>query len=214
MPFWTTQRILHELQGPQSPILTPDEKQVKTACYEMSLGHETFITSVGSARQILEDQDQIQIPPGQFALLVTKEEVHLPRNVLAFISIKASMKMRGLVNVSGFHVDPGFEGRLKYSVYNAGSETIVLEVGKPLFPIWFCELPEGNVDDYNGAHKRQSGITPEDVMQMQGELASPASLKKEIDELRSTVGNWKAATIGTLAAAVAAAVAAFLTKLH
>jgi dCTP deaminase len=59
----------------------------------------------------------------------------------------------GLVNVSGFHVDPGFRGRLKFSVYNAGSESIILGVGERLFPIWFYELPEENEDEYVGRHQ-------------------------------------------------------------
>jgi dCTP deaminase len=55
--------------------------------------------------------------------------------------------------VSGFHVDPGFRGRLKFSVYNAGSESIILGVGERLFPIWFYELPEENEDEYVGRHQ-------------------------------------------------------------
>ena len=51
-------------------------------------------------------------------------------------------------------------------------------------------------------------ITPEDVMVLQGEVASPAALKKGIEELRSTVRNWKAATTGALITAVATAIAA------
>jgi dCTP deaminase len=101
-----------------------------------------------------------------------------------FISIKASKKISGLVNVSGFHVDPGFRGLLKFSVYNAGSESIILGIGERLFPIWFYQLPEENEDEYSGRHKGQMSITPEDVMQLQGAVASPAALKKEIDDLR------------------------------
>jgi len=41
-------------------------------------------------------------------------------------------------------------------------------------------------------------------------MASPAALKKEIDELRSTVANWKAATIGALLTALATALAAIV----
>ena len=65
----------------------------------------------------------------------TREEVRIPSNVLAFISIKASVKFDGLVNISGFHVDPGFHGRLKFSVYNAGSQPIFLQIGQPAFDL-------------------------------------------------------------------------------
>ena len=49
------------------------------------------------------------IPPGQFAFLLTEEVVSVPPDALAFISIRAKTKFRGLVNVSGFHVDPGYQ---------------------------------------------------------------------------------------------------------
>ena len=130
-------------------------------------------------------------------------------NVLAFISIKASKKMGGLVNVSGFHVDPGFSGRLKFSVYNAGSKPTVLDVGEPLFPIWFYELPESNEDDYHGKHYGQRSISSADVEQLQGQVSSPAALQKQIDELRSAVSSWKAVTISVIGAAVLG----FLTRL-
>ncbi len=69
-------------------------------------------------------------------------------------------------------------------------------------------MPEENEDEYSGRHKGQMNITPEDVTQLQGEVASPAALKKEIEDLRSTVTNWKAATMGALLTAIATALAA------
>ena len=207
--IWS-QRIRDALKGEAPPILEPKLDRVKCACYEMALGTEVFITSTDGTKTIHPPGTQVRIPPGQFALLLTEEELRLPLNILAFISIKASKKIGGLVNVSGFHVDPGFCGRLKFSVYNAGVESIVLDVGERLFPIWFYELPESNEDDYVGTHKGQMTIASDDVMRMQGDVASPAALKKEIDELRSTVANWKAATTGALVTAIATAIAAVL----
>src|SRR5712692_9136068 len=173
MPFWTTQRIRKALTGKNPPILKPNVEHLNNACYELALGAEAFITSTGDTKRTYKFDEQVSIPPGQFALLITEEELCIPRNVLAFISIRASKKMSGLVNVSGFHVDPGFRGRLKFSVYNAGSESIILGVGERLFPIWFYELPEENEDQYVGRHQGQMSITSEDVMLLQGEVASP-----------------------------------------
>jgi dCTP deaminase len=47
--------------------------------------------------------------------------------------MKFKIKQRGLVNVSGFHVDPGYSGKLLFSVYNAGPRSIVLTRGEPVF---------------------------------------------------------------------------------
>jgi len=159
MSFWTTQRIRQALTSENPPIAQPILDRVRNACYELSLGTETLITSTGGTKRTHKEGDQVLIPPGQAALLITEEELRIPRDVLAFISIRASRKISGLVNVSGFHVDPGFRGRLKFSVYNAGSESIVLEVGERMFPIWFYQLDEDNEDDYRGQHQGQMHIT-------------------------------------------------------
>ncbi len=64
----------------------------------------------------------------------------------------------GLINVSGFHVDPGFKGKLLFSVYNAGTGPISMEKGEPYFLIWFAELAlkDGEKDTYNGEHKTKT----------------------------------------------------------
>jgi hypothetical protein len=82
-----------------------------------------------------------------------------------------------------------------------------------MFPIWFYELPEDNEDDYDGAHQGQMHITSDDVMRLQGDVASPAALKKEIEELRSTIANWKAWTIGLIGTGFAAALWTTITAM-
>jgi hypothetical protein len=38
---------------------------------------------------------------------------------MAFISMRTAFKFKGLVNISGFHVDPGYKGKLIFAVFNA-----------------------------------------------------------------------------------------------
>ncbi|MBF4519170.1 deoxycytidine triphosphate deaminase, partial [Flavobacterium sp. ANB] len=159
-----------------------DPKRIKNGAYEMSLGSQVFQTdSVPRSVKDLIEHEKIEIKPGQFALLLTKEYVRIPEDKIAFISIKAGVKFKGLINVSGFHVDPGFEGNLLFSVYNAGPSTIILSNNKPYFPIWFAELNESQ--DYKGSHEKQIRIPDEPIEALsQGDLASPSILSKKIDE--------------------------------
>lgn len=62
---------------------------------------------------------------------------------MGFISVKLVYKKCGLINVSGFHVDPCFKGNLIFSVYNAGPSDILLKKGTPVFMIFFCKLTQG-----------------------------------------------------------------------
>jgi dCTP deaminase len=159
------------------------DNHIANGAYELSLGFEAFITSAGRTKQKLTKGEQIRIPPGQFGLLLSEEEVYIPPACIAFLSIKSKIKLGGLVNVSGFHVDPGFRGRLKFSVYNAGSENIILEAGERTFLIWFADLDRETEETYRGQHQDQVSITPVEVASLQGEVASPGSLSKRIHNL-------------------------------
>src|SRR5258708_2602483 len=143
-----------ELQNLLPTCIEPyDDSLLKDVSYELCMGKEAFLTdSKNGKKEILnESNSQVIISPGQFALLLTKEKVKVPTHKIAFISIKFKEKKKGLVNVSGFHVDPGFEGHIIFSVYNAGPATIVIDKGAPCFLIWFSELTSSGTG-YSGSH--------------------------------------------------------------
>ena len=90
----------------------------------------------------LKEREGFTVPPGQFAFLLTEECVTVRCKEIAFISIRARTKFRGLMNVSGFHVDPGFTGRLTFAVFNAGSASVHLRQGDEIFLIWYADLTD------------------------------------------------------------------------
>nr|GEW82230.1 hypothetical protein [Tanacetum cinerariifolium] len=168
--------------------------RIASGAYELSVGTEFFTTNSEKKVKIkLKDGEQFVIKPGQFALLVTKESIHIPNDKLGFISIKAGVKFKGLINVSGFHVDPGFKGKLKFSVYNAGSRDILLTEGQRLFPLWLGEFTSAlaNNELYHGHFQHQDGITTDDISRIEGKLFSPNVLSERIRELDSSLTNIK-----------------------
>lgn len=188
MAYWSSEK-LKQRQQQQPNLVEPFEPNaVKHGAYELALGPEAFLTSYDDGRKrTLSDSEQVVIPPGQFGLLLTEEHVSIPTDAIGFISIKAGVKFRGLVNVSGFHVDPGFTGRLKFSVYNAGSRDIIVERRQRVFLLWFSDLDQATTDAYSGSHANQNEITPDDVMRIQGKIASPGQLKIEIQDLQNKI---------------------------
>ena len=213
MAFWGTQTLRRRL--PLEKLVEPYyEERVKHGAYELALGPEAYITSSSEQKKKKIDVgDQVVIPPGQFGLLLTEEKVSIPRDAIGLISIKASVKFRGLVNVSGFHVDPGFTGRLKFSVYNAGSQNILLSRHQAVFLIWFSTLDEPTDYPYDGNHQNQNEITSEDVMQIEGDISSPGALKKQMEEMRTLheqrftgiekdISLWRSVTVGLLVSIV------------
>lgn len=171
-----------------------DHTRIKNGAYELSLGAEVYLTDAktGKVEALNEENNrQVDLNPGQFALLLTKEKVNIPKNKIGFISIKAGEKLKGLVNVSGFHVDPGFNDHLLFSVYNAGPSTIVLNCGEPYFPIWFAEMKTelNDKDAYNqdNAHFNKLEHIPSKYIEFlkRGELTSPKALLEKISSVES-----------------------------
>lgn len=184
MAFWRSETMRTRL--PDESLVEPYLEEHVTQCaYELCMGSQAFITSTEDKQKIvLGDGDSLVIPPGQFALLLTKEIVRVPLNSIAFISMKFGVKRRGLINVSGFHVDPGFDGKLKFSVYNAGSNPITVTNGDRLFLIWYAKLDEATSDGYGKAGPDQNVISSDDQNVMHGDIASPAELKSQLDILQ------------------------------
>lgn len=187
MAFWTKERL--EREQAVQPLVSPyTSGRIEQCAYALGVAAEYAITSAedGGVKRTAAAGQHITIPPGQFALLLTEERVAVPANAIALISMKARFKLRGLINVSGFHVDPGFNGRLKFAVYNAGATAIDLQPGQELFLIWYCDLDQETAAIYNGSHQAQDGITPEDVMSIRGIVVSPAGVNSRVSALEDS----------------------------
>ena len=145
--FWGAERLLKELDQHRIRPFRPD--RIDGASYKLSIGDEIYISPTTDATDPstksivrLKKGEGFAIPPGQFAFLLTEEVVKVCLKEIAFISIRAKTKYRGLVNVSGFHVDPGFEGRLTFAVFNAGPVAVHLRQGQDVFLIWYADLTD------------------------------------------------------------------------
>ena len=173
------------------------EDRIDGASYRLSIGHEVYVSpSVGTtdatSKSItrLKDREAFTIPPGQFAFLLTEETLKLGYREIAFISIRATTKYRGLVNVSGFHVDPGFKGRLTFAVFNAGPVPVHLRQGDEIFLIWYAELTDG-VDRPKRGHDHIlsqwiNGVSGE-LYSLAGIAASVTDVEQRLDQRLSSV---------------------------
>ncbi|GEM_PF-656609 len=174
MPFWSGKTIKEKLS---SVIVDGDERLIDCAAYTMRVGSEYYVTPTDDTSdanthslRTLKSGDSFAIPPGQFAHVITHEAVKIPKKVLAFISIRTTVKWKGLINVSGFHVDPGYEGRLTFSVYNAGPASIHLRSGDAVFLIWFADLDKES--DYT---KTTKNLVPPENSRINIAALSPIS---------------------------------------
>ncbi|WP_005619543.1 dCTP deaminase domain-containing protein [Tritonibacter mobilis] len=156
MAFWGRERWLAEggTGIGDCPVKPWNVDRVEAAGYRLSVGHEHFVNNDGSSTVAkLEHEDTFVVKPGQFAFILTKEKVSISKSAIGFISIRASIKFKGLVNVSGFQVDPGFSGNLVFAVFNAGPRHINLREGQEIFSLWIADLDKTVSDEFEGTGK-------------------------------------------------------------
>src|SRR5258708_891256 len=185
MSFWTSQEL--ELRLPKL-IDEYSEKQVDCNAYTLRIGDEIYVSPTdqtpdpksSTIRRLVEGEG-FTIPQGQFAFLITEETVQVPRDAMAFISIKGKINFKGLVNVSGFHVDPGFHGRLVFSVFNAGPTVIHLKRGQDCFLIWYASLEEASKKHKVGFHN--PSLSPDLINALPGELQSLEGLFRKMKDV-------------------------------
>jgi len=196
LAFWSGEKLNERLKG--GNVVSPFKKsQIDCAAYQLRLGREFYVSSgseskngkYGSIGSIAENEGGLAIPAGQFAFLITEEEICMPDDAIAFISIRAKTKFRGLVNVSGFHVDPGYSGRLVFSVFNAGPAPVHLVPGEPHFLIWFSDLDRESQYVKSKSEKGYRKISSDLINPVAGELHSFQGViesleksKKRLDE--------------------------------
>jgi dCTP deaminase len=156
-------------------------ENVKQASYDLRLGPASYVVGDGAPIHLTENQRYVTIAPGQFALLTTLEELAIPSDLLAFITLRNTFKMQGLINVSGFHVDPSYEGKLVFGVNNIGPSDICLRLGEPTFTIFFCRV-DGTI---NGARPPFRDELPLQYVQLLGGSSITLSkLQAELEDLR------------------------------
>jgi dCTP deaminase len=181
--FWAGEKLKEKLK-----LLISDfeEERFDRATYRLRIGPEVYVSPTGlpddprnKAKTLLQAGQGFTVPAGQFALLLTEERVEVPFDALAFISMRARYKYRGLVNVSGFHVDPGFKGRLIFAVFNAGPGPVHLARGEECFHIWYASLEGATALPTKPGYD----VIPSEIINpIAGEIQSFAGLDAKIKE--------------------------------
>lgn len=204
MTFWSGERLADE--GANLRVVDPFyPNKIDCSAYTLTLGPEAFVTPDYdvSARESLKKTlvapfevelgggwrnivgGELIVPSGQFAILLTEEYVRIPHHAMGFISLKFSIKGTGLINVSGFHVDPGYQGRLIFSVYNAGPSPIHMGRGQDLFLLWLADLDRASNAPYVKPDNAKPIVSiPADmVSRADRPIRSLQQLSERIDEL-------------------------------
>jgi dCTP deaminase len=191
MSFWGNEKWLLANEG-KKIVDGFCDKFLRDGCYRLGVGDHAMVSSTlgenADPMRRLDDKNPLTLQPGQFAHLITEEAVHLPDETIGFINVATKTKIRGLVNISGFHVDPLYSGKLIFTVFNAGPTALVIPRGERIFRLW--------LSDFSGkggqSETKFDRIPPEWAERLHGTYPSPFALANRVSELEVRIDEVKA----------------------
>ena len=183
MPFLARTKI-KELMDNNKLIIGGISGCLQQCSYDLRLGEEVYIVGKKAPDKLSKRYPYLNLAPGQFALLTCLEKVDIPETHMGFITIRSQFKFQGLVNISGFHVDPSYKGKLLFAVQNVEPSDIRLKFEDRTFTIFFATV-DGDI-----VERRKEGISGIELDRVQllgGASVTISKLKKEIDQLKFIV---------------------------
>lgn len=143
-------------------IKDSNPKLVGAACYELTAGKTYFDLTENNLRIDLNQGESIIIKPWHRVVIMTKEELEIPNNILARIVSKGSLFSIGLSAVCT-HADPGFKGQLGIVTQNFSDKYIKIDPDKSIAKIDFTLLSSDTTKPYYGQHGFTTNIWPIDT---------------------------------------------------
>ena len=111
------------------------------------------------------DRD-LELNPGQQRLAATLERVELSENFLGILHIRSSLAREGIIPSLAL-VDPGFQGQLTVSLYNAGDRPVRLTRGERFIQLSMLRLGTPATQTYTGKYQNSTGIVKSRRRKMQ-----------------------------------------------
>ena len=123
-------------------FITPfDAKKLKGASYDLELGREALVSNRDQKVLLGPDRtSSLNLEAGDFALVLTKESMKLPLDIAGVIGMRSTLARMGIILLHGMQIDPGFEGYLRFGLYNASPRKITLDFGDDICMIEFHKL--------------------------------------------------------------------------
>ncbi len=98
----------------------------------------------------------LTLQPHKHTLVATLETVELSDYLLGILHLRSSLAREGLF-ASLALVDPGYQGQLTISLYNAGDRPVNLEQGEKFIQLSLLRLTKPAIQTYNGKYQNSQG---------------------------------------------------------
>jgi deoxycytidine triphosphate deaminase/addiction module HigA family antidote len=115
-----------------------DEANVRPASIDLTLD-DFVITGAGDKVDISGGQTFV-LRSGQTVNISTRERIALPHDYIGRAGAVIDLASLGVMTSQGFQIEPGFNGHLRFCVFNAGNNDVTLRAGKPIVSLELMPL--------------------------------------------------------------------------
>lgn len=130
--------------GGASLVAPFNEVNLRLSSYDLTVGEEYYIgqsdPSLVFETKNLRPSQSITIPPHAVCFILTAEDIHLPNDITAKVSLRMTHIYAGMVLTSQPPFDPSYNGKVVVMLHNLSSAPYHLKSGERVATIEFTEL--------------------------------------------------------------------------
>ncbi len=135
----TDKEIMKAIESNIIIIKSFNQARLQGASYDLSVGKEALVSN-NDNKVMLSESQSLHLNAGDFALVMSDEYVKMPLDVACSIGMKSTLARKGVILLAGMQIDPGFEGYLRFGLYNASPRKLTLDYQDTLCTIEFHKL--------------------------------------------------------------------------
>jgi deoxycytidine triphosphate deaminase len=132
-----------------------DIGKIEGASYDLAVGDEYYCG--GKIKTLSTKEPFILIEPYDYAIVTSKENANLPRDVVGRFDLSVGLFCQGVILSNGPQVDPGFRGKLFCLLFNTSNSPVILKRGEHYATLEFHKLFEPTAA-YLGKHQEKYEI--------------------------------------------------------
>lgn len=162
---------------------TYSERSLSFNSYDVRIGRLIVFSGTGQIRE-LKDNDTFPIAPGAYVGVISRESFRFPLNVAGNIGTKRRFSYEGLILLTGNLIEPGYEGHLLFTVYNASNKPAFLQFENTLCSVVFTQLEHSAEQHFHDASLIE-GKFPADFVRQIGQVdpSGYATLRTEVEKI-------------------------------
>jgi len=120
MPVFSDKKIKELLEKDKLKIIPFDEFSVTSNGYDMLT-------------------ENFEISPREFKIVKSSERIKMPNNLVAIPFLRTTYAFKGLF-LSGGIIDAGFQGHLKFALFNTSEDKITISESERIIHLIFLEM--------------------------------------------------------------------------